>query len=80
MKKLHTFVAHPDGVNTVKIGPCSGQVIATGGMDHMVNLWRIGRPACLMSVLAAKSPVQCVAFDLEEKFLAAGSKVRKNSI
>ncbi|CAK9028856.1 Katanin p80 WD40 repeat-containing subunit B1 (Katanin p80 subunit B1) (p80 katanin), partial [Durusdinium trenchii] len=48
-------------------------VVATGGADAKVNLWKIGKPSCLLSVQAAKSAVECVAFDPEENVVAAGA-------
>jgi len=40
--------AHPDAVNCIAIGPHSDQVLATGGDDCKVNLWRIGNPQNLL--------------------------------
>jgi len=71
--RLQTFLAHPGGVGAVRIGPNSGQVLATGGDDGQVNLWRVGRPNCLLSLRAAKAPVTSIAFDDNERLLAGGS-------
>lgn len=50
------FVAHSSSVNCLKIGRKSSRVLVTGGEDHKVNLWAIGKPnAILVSSLSAFS-------------------------
>ncbi|GBG26810.1 Katanin p80 WD40 repeat-containing subunit B1 [Hondaea fermentalgiana] len=73
-RKLQTLVAHAEGVTCVKIGPRSGQILASGGEDGKLNLWRVGRTACLQSIQVAKRAVQCVAFDADENVAAVGSR------
>lgn len=73
-QRLQNFVAHSEGVTCVKIGPRSGQVLATGSEDGKINLWKVGRPGCLQSIQAAKRPIRCVAFDAEENVAAVGSR------
>jgi hypothetical protein len=50
------FVAHSGAVNCVRIGRSTAGVLATGGEDKKVNLWRTGQtevvkvgwgPACM---------------------------------
>lgn len=38
------FVAHNGTVNCLRIGRNTAGVLATGGEDKKVNLWRIGQP------------------------------------
>jgi katanin p80 WD40 repeat-containing subunit B1 len=38
------FVAHTGAVNCLRIGRNTAGVLATGGEDKKVNLWRIGQP------------------------------------
>lgn len=38
------FVAHSSTVNCLRIGRNTAGVLATGGEDKKVNLWRIGQP------------------------------------
>jgi katanin p80 WD40 repeat-containing subunit B1 len=38
------FVAHNGAVNCLRIGRNTAGVLATGGEDTKVNLWRIGLP------------------------------------
>ena len=42
VKKVHEFVAHATNVNCATLGPLTGQVLATGGDDKKVNVWRVG--------------------------------------
>lgn len=39
------FVAHASNVNCLKIGRKTSRVLVTGGEDHKVNLWAIGKPS-----------------------------------
>ena len=50
---IEEFVAHTSTVNCLKIGRKSSRVLVTGGEDHKVNLWAIGKPnAILVSSLS----------------------------
>lgn len=50
---LEEFVAHASNVNCLKIGRRTSRVLVTGGEDHKVNLWAIGKPnAILVSSLS----------------------------
>lgn len=42
------FVAHSAAVNCLKIGRKSSRVLVTGGEDHNVNLWAIGKPNAIL--------------------------------
>jgi WD40 repeat protein len=46
--KLQEFVAHSSTVNCLKIGRKSSRVLVTGGEDHKVNLWAIGKPNAIL--------------------------------
>ena len=46
--KHNEAVAHDSGARCAAFGPQSGLVLATGGDDCTVNLWRVGRPNVLM--------------------------------
>jgi len=51
-------VAHASAVNCLKIGRKSSRVLVTGGEDHKVNLWAIGKPnAILVSFPLFSSPL-----------------------
>jgi WD40 repeat protein len=41
-------VAHSSSVNCLKIGRKSSRVLVTGGEDHKVNLWAIGKPNAIL--------------------------------
>lgn len=42
------FVAHSAAVNCLKIGRKSSRKLVTGGEDHKVNLWAIGKPNAIL--------------------------------
>jgi hypothetical protein len=41
-------VAHTSNVNCLKIGKKSSRVLVTGGEDHKVNMWAIGKPNAIL--------------------------------
>ncbi|CAM9840401.1 unnamed protein product [Choristocarpus tenellus] len=69
--KAHEFVAHSTLVNCVCIGPRSGQVLATGGEDKRVNVWKIGRASSILSLTGNSSPIESLSFDPTEEFLVS---------
>ncbi|KAL2518576.1 Transducin/WD40 repeat-like superfamily protein [Abeliophyllum distichum] len=71
--KLQEFVAHSSSVNCLKIGRKSSRVLVTGGEDHKVNLWAIGKPNAILSLSGHSSGVDSVSFDSSEVFVAAGA-------
>ncbi|KAF7005306.1 hypothetical protein CFC21_020432 [Triticum aestivum] len=71
--KLQEFVAHSSNVNCLKIGRKTSRVLVTGGEDHKVNLWAIGKPNSISSLPGHTSAVESVAFDSTEVFVAAGA-------
>ncbi|XP_077231381.1 katanin p80 WD40 repeat-containing subunit B1 homolog KTN80.4-like isoform X2 [Tasmannia lanceolata] len=71
--KLQEFVAHTSSVNCLKIGRKSSRVLVTGGEDHKVNLWAIGKPNAILSLSGHTSAVESVSFDSSEVLVAAGA-------
>ncbi|XP_042005470.1 katanin p80 WD40 repeat-containing subunit B1 homolog KTN80.4-like isoform X2 [Salvia splendens] len=71
--KLQEFVAHSLSVNCLKIGRKSSRVLVTGGEDHKVNLWAIGKPNAILSLSGHSSGVDSVSFDSSEVLVAAGA-------
>ncbi|XP_072962408.1 katanin p80 WD40 repeat-containing subunit B1 homolog KTN80.4-like [Typha angustifolia] len=71
--KLQEFVAHASNVNCLKIAKKTSRVLLTGGEDHKVNLWAIGKPNAILSLLGHTSPVESVSFDSSEILVAAGA-------
>ncbi|GJN01317.1 hypothetical protein PR202_ga18576 [Eleusine coracana subsp. coracana] len=67
------FVAHSSNVNCLKIGRKTSRVLVTGGEDHKVNLWAIGKPNSILSLSGHTSAVESVGFDSTEVFVAAGA-------
>ncbi|XP_057820898.2 katanin p80 WD40 repeat-containing subunit B1 homolog KTN80.4 isoform X1 [Cryptomeria japonica] len=71
--KLQEFVAHASNVNCLKIGKKTSRILVTGGEDHKVNMWAIGKPNALLSLSGHTSAVESVAFDSQEDLLVAGA-------
>ncbi|CAM9243857.1 unnamed protein product, partial [Chrysoparadoxa australica] len=71
--KAHEYVAHSTLVNCVVIGPRSGAVLATGGEDKRVNVWKVGRASNIWSLTGNSSPIEALAFDPMEELLVSGS-------
>ncbi|XP_010421149.1 PREDICTED: katanin p80 WD40 repeat-containing subunit B1 homolog isoform X4 [Camelina sativa] len=71
--KLQEFVAHSAAVNCLKIGRKSTRVLVTGGEDHKVNLWAIGKPNAILSLYGHSSGIDSVTFDASEGLVAAGA-------
>ncbi|KAJ9691763.1 hypothetical protein PVL29_013836 [Vitis rotundifolia] len=71
--KLQEFVAHSSSVNCLKIGRKSSRVLVTGGEDHKVNLWAIGKPNAILSLSGHTSGIDSVSFDSSELLVAAGA-------
>ncbi|WCJ40113.1 hypothetical protein M5689_021044 [Euphorbia peplus] len=71
--KLQEFVAHSSSVNCLKIGRKSSRVLVTGGEDHKVNLWAIGKPNAVLSLSGHTSGIDSVSFDSSEALVAAGA-------
>ncbi|XP_073129926.1 katanin p80 WD40 repeat-containing subunit B1 homolog KTN80.4-like [Henckelia pumila] len=71
--KLQEFVAHTLSVNCLKIGKKSSRVLVTGGEDHKVNLWAIGKPNAILSLSGHTSGIDSVSFDTTEVLVAAGA-------
>ena len=71
--KVHEFVAHSTMVNCLTIGPLSNQVLATGGEDCKVNVWRVGNASNIWTLGQNKSPIECLCFDNDEQYLVSGA-------
>ncbi|OIV96138.1 hypothetical protein TanjilG_13070 [Lupinus angustifolius] len=71
--KIQEFVAHSGTVNCLNIGKKECRRFITGGDDHKVNLWTIGKPTSLMSLSGHNSPVQSLAFDSAEVLVLGGA-------
>eukprot|EP00953_Heterococcus_sp_UTEX-ZZ885_P032743 17082-Heterococcus_DN1.PRE.2 len=71
--KAHEYVAHSTKVNCVAIGPHSGAVLATGGDDKRVNVWKLGRASHIWSLTGNSTAIESVCFDPCEELLFSGS-------
>ncbi|KAG0554292.1 hypothetical protein KC19_12G080100 [Ceratodon purpureus] len=72
-KLAEEFVAHASNVNCLKIGKKSSRVLVTGGEDHKVNMWAIGKPNAILSLAGHTSAVESVTFDAAEVVVVAGA-------
>jgi hypothetical protein len=73
VNKLHEFVAHNTTVNCLTFGPLSNQVVATGGEDFNVNVWRVGNASNVWTLGQNKSPIECLRFDSDEQCIVSGA-------
>lgn len=71
--KVHEFVAHSTNVNCLTFGPKSLEVLATGGEDHKVNIWKVGSATNIWSLSGNKSPIECLSFDVDEQCVVSGA-------
>ncbi|MCL7038060.1 hypothetical protein MKW94_025636 [Papaver nudicaule] len=71
--KLQEFVAHSSNVNCLSIGKKTGKVFITGGDDHKVNLWAVGKSTSLLSLSGHTSSVETVVFDSAEVLVLSGA-------
>jgi katanin p80 WD40 repeat-containing subunit B1 len=73
--QLEEFVAHSGSkVNSVCLGKQSCRVLASGGDDCLVHVWRLGKRQPLLSLSGHSTPVDFVVFDPLEEVLAGGSR------
>lgn len=74
---MHEWVAHPSAVTCVSLGKRSFELVATGGEDQRVNVWRLrsgdSSAANVVSLPGHSSPLSCVSFDENESQLVSGS-------
>jgi hypothetical protein len=71
--KAQEFVAHSTEVNCLSFGPKSHQILATGGKDAKVNVWRAGDAVNIWTLGQNKTPVECLCFDAEEQYVVSGA-------
>ncbi|KAG1359548.1 katanin p80 WD40 repeat-containing subunit B1 [Cocos nucifera] len=62
MSNIEEFVAHSSNVNCLKIGRRTSRVLVTGGEDHKVNLWSIGKPNAILVGASWSLSAICFAF------------------
>lgn len=72
--KIQEFYAHSAPINAVSVGRQSAHVVASGGDDMRVNIWRLGKPQPIMSLEGHSTEVDSVMFDAPEELVAAGSR------
>ena len=71
--RVQEFVAHSTQVNCAAIGAKSTQVLATGGEDMKVNIWRVGSVSNIWTLGHNKSPIECLCFDSDEYCVVSGA-------
>lgn len=69
---VHEFVAHPSAVTCVSLG---SQLVASGGEDKRVNVWRVAeRASNVWSLQGHTSAVTCVNFGANQDEVVCGSR------
>ncbi|MGK7874425.1 MAG: pentapeptide repeat-containing protein [Xenococcaceae cyanobacterium] len=63
------------GIWTVAFSP-DGQVMASGGNDHKVKLWKLKSGICIKTLEGHTKRVRSVTFSNDGKFIASGSEDR----
>lgn len=48
---VEEFGAHNANVTSLALGQKSGLVLATGGADNKVNLWKVDSETCFMVII-----------------------------
>lgn len=71
--KIHEFVAHSTEIKCLSFGPKSHQVLATGGNDFKVNIWKVGNASNIWTLGQNKSAIECLCFDAEEQYVVSGA-------
>ncbi|MBA0748555.1 hypothetical protein Gogos_005365 [Gossypium gossypioides] len=79
---IEEFVAHTANVNCLSMGKKTRRLLITGGDDHKVNVWSIGKPTSLMvsvfsvvvrGLTAHRSNCTAMEFHPFGEFFASGS-------
>ncbi|KXS15134.1 WD40 repeat-like protein [Gonapodya prolifera JEL478] len=71
--RLYEFSSDSSAITCLSIGRKSGRVLVTGGEDRRVNLWAIGKPQAIMSLVGHTSPIESVTLDWPEEIAVAGA-------
>jgi hypothetical protein len=73
-KASYEFSAHEKNVHSAAVSPKSCQIIATGGADAKVNIWRVGSRANIFSLSSKRaSPIESLCFDSDEMCVISGA-------
>ena len=74
------FTAHSSSVSTLLFGPRAMDILATGGDDCKVNVWRLDNDSNsatnatkIWSLGANKSSIKCLCFDNQARCIVSGS-------
>eukprot|EP00906_Rhabdomonas_costata_P001586 RCo002605 len=73
VSKIQEFMSNQGSVNCAKWGKKAGQLIATGGQDRKVNVWKLGCPNIVSQLHGHTSIIESVTFDSEEELVVSGS-------
>ena len=73
--KRHEFVAHASAVRCLAFAPSLPSILATGGDDCRVNVWKLGEGSVsnVWTLSNNKAGIECVCFDTEEQCVLSGS-------
>eukprot|EP00996_Jenningsia_fusiforme_P006407 NODE_775_length_1911_cov_70.657358_g717_i0.p1 GENE.NODE_775_length_1911_cov_70.657358_g717_i0~~NODE_775_length_1911_cov_70.657358_g717_i0.p1 ORF type:complete len:580 (+),score=83.18 NODE_775_length_1911_cov_70.657358_g717_i0:100-1839(+) len=73
VNKIQEFMSNQGSVNCATFGKNAGHLIATGGNDRKVNIWKIGCPKIVAQLHGHTSTVDSVTFDSEGETVVSGS-------
>lgn len=73
VSKIQEFMSNQGAVNCARFGRTTGQLIATGGQDRKVNIWKVGAPSVIAQLHGHTSTIESVTFDPQEDRVISGS-------
>src|SRR5262249_50005160 len=74
-KRLHTLVAHPNGLRAVAFS-ADGRALATGGHDGEVCVWEAATGQLRRRFAGHAGDVLALAFSLDGRLLVSGCELR----
>ncbi|EFJ16805.1 hypothetical protein SELMODRAFT_116037 [Selaginella moellendorffii] len=69
---IHIFTGHAESVYAVACSPVESRVVATGGGDDKIFIWKIGDDAAPLELKEHKDSISSLAFSFDGKLLASG--------
>eukprot|EP01079_Euglenida_sp_SAG-EU17-18_P003549 gene3549-3996_t len=72
--RTHQFMAHSGAVQCVRLGRKSKQMLATGGKDNKINVWKTTSHHAIASLPGHNTGATCLCFSSKETNLISGSE------
>lgn len=73
VNKIQEFMSNQGNVNCAKWGKGNNLLIATGGQDRKVNIWKLGCPNIVAQLHGHTSTIESVTFGSDEEMVVSGS-------